>query len=154
MRSFILGGMTLLLLAGAATAQGQEGKDKADRNELLRVSEALESGSGANSGVSDKALIAKARHVTADQMKDPDTAKFRGLKIHAAGDIRFVCGEINAKNSYGGYVGFKAFLTDGESTTILEGSTPRYVMQLMMYAPEYRSVAESLLDPAIPALCR
>ncbi len=43
-------------------------------------------------------------------MKDPDSAKFRNWAAYEVsnGD-RIVCGEVNAKNSYGAYVGFDPF---------------------------------------------
>lgn len=45
-----------------------------------------------------------------ENLKDPDSAKFRNLKTSR--DL-FLCGEVNAKNSMGGYVGFKRFYTMG-----------------------------------------
>lgn len=36
-----------------------------------------------------------------EQLKDPESAKFQNIKGY--------CGEVNAKNSYGGYTGFKPF---------------------------------------------
>lgn len=46
-------------------------------------------------------------------LKDPDSAKFNGIKvlsIQALGKpIVMTCGELNAKNSFGGYVGSKRF---------------------------------------------
>ncbi len=45
-------------------------------------------------------------------LKDPESARFRNVraKIRNAkiGD-GVVCGEVNSKNSYGGYIGFKRF---------------------------------------------
>jgi len=43
-------------------------------------------------------------------LKDPDSAKFKGL--FTARDT-FLCGEVNAKNSMGGYTGFQRFVTMG-----------------------------------------
>lgn len=44
------------------------------------------------------------------QLKDPDSAKFRDLLSYAASDkTRHICGLVNAKNTYGGYVGATAF---------------------------------------------
>jgi hypothetical protein len=58
-----------------------------------------------------------ARAALANQLKDPSTAQFRGLflsqgRMIVDGNVQFpiqLCGEVNAKNSYGGYVGFKRF---------------------------------------------
>ncbi len=42
--------------------------------------------------------------------KDPASAQFRGLRAsqHQAGIT--VCGEVNGKNSYGGYIGYLPFI--------------------------------------------
>lgn len=46
-----------------------------------------------------------AKEAVAAQLKDPASAQFK--------DVRkvkdYVCGEVNGKNAYGGYVGFKRF---------------------------------------------
>lgn len=43
-------------------------------------------------------------------LKDPDSAKFQGIQHVWTG--RALCGQVNARNSYGGYTGFKAFVAD------------------------------------------
>lgn len=50
--------------------------------------------------------IDKGRAAAAFQLKDPGSAQFRGDYITATGSV---CGEINGKNSYGGYAGFKRY---------------------------------------------
>lgn len=46
-----------------------------------------------------------------NSLKDPDSAQFQNVKGY--------CGEVNAKNGYGGYTGYKRFISvDG--TTIIE----------------------------------
>lgn len=46
----------------------------------------------------------------AQQLKDPDSAKFRNLEAFDGEQGRVVvCGEVNAKNSFGGYTGFQLF---------------------------------------------
>lgn len=44
---------------------------------------------------------------------DPYSAEFRGVRVAANGDdaVIFACGLVNAKNSYGAYVGYQPFLT-------------------------------------------
>lgn len=41
-------------------------------------------------------------------MYDPESARFRNVRLNLVGDA--LCGEINAKNKMGGYVGFKRFV--------------------------------------------
>lgn len=45
-----------------------------------------------------------------DQAKDPASVQFRGVRSFAtSGNQRIVCGEYNARNSFGGYVGYLPF---------------------------------------------
>lgn len=43
----------------------------------------------------------ETKEIVRNSLKDPTSAKFQNLKKY--------CGEVNAKNSYGGYTGFKKF---------------------------------------------
>lgn len=61
-------------------------------------------------------------------LKDPDSAKFRGVVKFSTGAV---CGEVNAKNAMGGYVGFTPFVVSrhgqvefdpGESTRLDDGA--------------------------------
>jgi hypothetical protein len=51
------------------------------------------------------ALIEAGQHAAARDLKDPDSATFRDTQ--ALGNN--VCGQINAKNAFGAYVGFRPF---------------------------------------------
>lgn len=62
----------------------------------------------------DERLGLAAKVGITKKLKDPNSAMFRSLMVHR-GDAPtsgnyFVCGEINSKNSYGGYTGFKPFV--------------------------------------------
>jgi hypothetical protein len=53
-----------------------------------------------------------AEEAVRNSLKDPDSAMFRGITVYRDG---MVCGQVNAKNSMGGYVGFKLFMVrDGK----------------------------------------
>ncbi|CAG1021994.1 hypothetical protein MTYM_01408 [Methylococcales bacterium] len=52
-----------------------------------------------------------ARNPILETLIDPMSAQFRNEKIGF--DNSIVCGEINAKNSLGGYTGFKVYMSDG-----------------------------------------
>jgi hypothetical protein len=75
-----------------------------------------------NTGTSENQIIREAETAVANQLKDPYSAKFRGsfivggYPIHSAPPT--VCGEVNAKNSFGAYIGYKRFYTDGMKTVI------------------------------------
>ena len=57
--------------------------------------------------VAHKKQIAAA---VTEKLKDPDSAKFRWPAVQEWG---LYCGWVNAKNSYGGYTGFKPFMITG-----------------------------------------
>lgn len=58
--------------------------------------------------VADRAVIEAG---VRSRLKDPDSAKFRGLVAGMPPDKSgiFVCGWVNAKNSFGGYTGDRPF---------------------------------------------
>lgn len=51
--------------------------------------------------------VAGAKKQVADLLKDPNSAQFQNVKVGYAGTV---CGEVNGKNAYGAYVGFKRFM--------------------------------------------
>lgn len=56
--------------------------------------------------VDEKAL----RVAMDDVLKDSQSARFRNIKQKPSeGDIWFICGEVNSKNSYGAYAGYTPF---------------------------------------------
>ena len=63
-----------------------------------------------HSTTTDQANIAKAEAKVEDLLKDPDSAKFTRVKVKGV----VVCGYVNAKNSFGGYTGAKAFMTNAD----------------------------------------
>lgn len=56
--------------------------------------------------VSPQELAVISKKVSRD-FKDPDSAKYTNVRIDPKQEI--VCGEVNAKNAYGGYVGATVF---------------------------------------------
>lgn len=58
---------------------------------------------------SDQEFIAIGESVVRDSLKDPDSAKFESF-YKSSGELDgYVCGSVNAKNSYGGYTGKKSY---------------------------------------------
>lgn len=73
--------------------------------------------SGANERLFDAAKAAIAA-----QLKDPESVQFRNLRSsQAPTGAELVCGEFNAKNSFGGYIGFKPFLWSDAGVLIEAG---------------------------------
>lgn len=70
------------------------------------------------SSADDPAQFEAAKRAVIARLKDPDSAQFRNLRI-GKGDI--VCGEVNARNSYGGMTGFQPFFATAESADIVTG---------------------------------
>ncbi len=59
-----------------------------------------------------EALIKSGLARFANQLKDPSSVQFRSLRLYGGGgddEPQAICGEVNARNAYGGYVGFSRF---------------------------------------------
>lgn len=66
------------------------------------------------------AIVAGKRAVK-NTLKDQDSAEFKNVYANYTEKSGVVaCGQVNAKNSFGAFTGFKAFVSDGK-TVILEG---------------------------------
>ena len=61
-----------------------------------------------------------AKGAAAYKLKDPASAQFRNVRVATYGSTKIVCGEINGKNAYGGYVGFVPFVASTTAATFLE----------------------------------
>jgi hypothetical protein len=70
-------------------------------------------GCSKNAGGAD----AKRREPLMASLKDSESARFRNERIAKSGAL---CGEVNSKNSFGGYVGFKRFILAGQGASYLE----------------------------------
>ncbi|KAA6196368.1 MULTISPECIES: hypothetical protein [Pseudomonas] len=57
-----------------------------------------------------------AREEVKRNLNDSASAEFRGEKVYRLPDNTVVCGEVNAKNSYGGYAGFSKYVVEGVGT--------------------------------------
>ena len=57
------------------------------------------------------------------RLKDSQSAEFKDVYFfRGAGNVPMTCGQVNSKNSFGGYVGFKHFISAGtQDFTFLEG---------------------------------
>ena len=54
-------------------------------------------------------------------LKDPESAKFKNMRVSII-NPKVVCGEVNSKNSFGGYTGFQKFVSVGEAVLFVDGS--------------------------------
>jgi len=62
-----------------------------------------------------KKAIENSKAAILSTLKDPRSAVFRNIIVR---NDFYVCGEMNAKNSFGGYVGFKKFINTGGIATL------------------------------------
>ncbi len=58
-------------------------------------------------------FVQQAKTALSADFKDPSTAQYRGLFLSGEA-MPVLCGEVNAKNSYGAYVGFRRFYATGK----------------------------------------
>ena len=73
-----------------------------------------------------KKLISKLHNAVVESLKDPDAAKFRKEFLswsESEEDPKIaLCGEMNGKNSYGGYTGFGPFIATSDGQIMVDGN--------------------------------
>jgi hypothetical protein len=69
--------------------------------------------------------IAIARERVKNILKDPDSARFRSEFVARDGTV---CGFVNAKNSYGGYDGFRRYIAEAERVMVDDNSDESWKM--------------------------
>lgn len=77
----------------------------------------------------DDPVILKAQESIAAKMMDPSSVQFKDVAHYKVGEKKLdaVCGIYNAKNTYGGYVGFRKFMVISDVTMLRkEGVTAKY----------------------------
>lgn len=58
------------------------------------------------------ARIENAKKIASEAMRDPSSVQFRNIAFAESSGA--VCGEINSKNGFGGYLGFRRFAVEGD----------------------------------------
>lgn len=74
----------------------------------------------------------RAQDALKAQLRDPDSAQFKDVVAFRASDLVRVCGMVNARNGFGGYVGFQRFavmLTDGTVGDLATTSPAQVLIQ-------------------------
>lgn len=69
-------------------------------------------------------FVASAKRALTKDFKDPDGAKYRDLAVYRelGGKDLYLCGEVNAKNSYGAFTGYTPFFSSRDHVRLKEGS--------------------------------
>lgn len=73
-------------------------------------------------GPEDQAFGDRALRKVERLLKDPNSVQYRDVILSRSRNGAAVCGELNAKNSYGGYIGFARFFSFKDSTEIFRGN--------------------------------
>jgi hypothetical protein len=97
--------------------------------------------------------IALAKSLSAG-LKDPSATQFRWAKVnktHSDGRYDY-CGQLNAKNSYGGYVGYRPFLATiyFNSGKVVRGELIEMLRGEVINPPDI----QTLLETAVERECR
>lgn len=105
-------------------------------------------------------VIEAAKVNVANSLKDPGSAQFKNVHLVNYLDGSVVCGEINAKNSYGGYVGFSPFVASNIDSDMYDKDSKYPEIQAAANAglteacikvpATYRSIANQTLSIAEP----
>jgi hypothetical protein len=76
-------------------------------------------GANAHAG-NEQQIVLKAKERLERDLKDPDSVRYRKIvTVDEGRGASTVCGEFNARNSMGGYVGYQTFVVvDGDMTMI------------------------------------
>lgn len=54
-----------------------------------------------------------AKRAVQEHLLDPESAMWRDIEVHKLTAGPLVCGEVNSKNTFGGFVGFRTFMVEG-----------------------------------------
>lgn len=63
-------------------------------------------------------LIARAEIAVERQLRDPESVRYEHVYVARKSGLPVVCGLVNAKNAFGGYVGSRPFIHAGDVLTI------------------------------------
>lgn len=103
----------------------------------------------------EPAVIDVATEHVRTTLKDPRSAEFRRVYAFQLFDSDVVCGEVNAKNAMGGYVGFTPFRTTrdaGEKFGSVDLSSDARQAQLtILSCGFFKTYAETHGTPGTPA---
>lgn len=68
----------------------------------------------------DSFWMVRNKELMRQRLKDPYSAEFRNVFVSRSSGSPVVCGQVNAKNSFGGYAGYKRFISAGSVMQVME----------------------------------
>lgn len=92
------------------------------------------------SGCSDQAVVQGQDAIRAT-LKDPTSAQFEGVK--RCGQSTIISGNVNAKNTFGGYVGKEVFVARGTEGAIMGADDGREIFIKLMRECTKATMAEN-----------
>lgn len=69
------------------------------------------------------AWIEVSKEAIKAQLKDAASAEFKDVRFYSGGGVPVACGQVNAKNGFGGYGGFERFIAAGREMAVLESQS-------------------------------
>lgn len=101
------------------------------------------------SSTPEQAAMDQVKQKIAYDLKDPDSAKFRNVRAGLRGKDFMVCGEVNAKNSYGAYIGYKPFMSWAGVMTVANETIDPVTNRAMLNTS--LNLCSNILDKGAPA---
>jgi hypothetical protein len=123
LKNLNIAALALLLVIAVSTAGCGKSKEELKAEAEQKAKAASEE--------AERAFIEKLKSKVAAQLSDPQSAQFRNIRFNARKD--FLCGEINGKNKFGGYVGFMEFTAAEDFDFIVDNSREmQFFMPIVM----------------------
>ena len=94
---------SIFMTASSAYAQNPTEKFLNSIDDLMKI-ESIAFGER-----SDDEIIERIKENVRGKLRDPDSAEFRRVTLKREEEAIYACGQVNAKNAFGGYTGFKWF---------------------------------------------
>lgn len=114
----LVGVVLLLAYCGRSDSDDDKQQNEPTKTESAQV---VESDTGKYGDVGKQyAWISEGKRQIQAVLKDPSSADFRNVRFYSGGGIPVTCGEVNAKNGFGGYTGFERFVAAGSQIAVTE----------------------------------
>lgn len=76
-------------------------------------------GSPESNEPNEAGMIVIARKAVEAKLRDPESAQYRNEHLGSFKGVPVICGEVNAKNGFGGMSGYERFISNGGEATVL-----------------------------------
>jgi hypothetical protein len=113
--------VALCIGIGASLDEPRKPTDRSkNETKIEKTSTRAESRPDTQSDVSEETReilwMEKGKKAVKEKLKDPDSAKFRNVFFSRGTDnVPCSCGEVNARNAFGGYIGYQRFISGGSA---------------------------------------